>query len=71
MAVVNCVANGVQGSSNNVPVERWIDVFLVEPSLNRNRTNNGDIYVEIIGPTLNGGANASQVVVHQVPYLIK
>jgi Flp pilus assembly protein TadG len=71
MAVVNCVANGVQGSSNNVPVERWIDVFLVEPSLNRSRTNNGDIYVEIIGPTLNGGANASQVVVHQVPYLIK
>jgi hypothetical protein len=65
------MANGVKGSSTDVPVEKWIDVFLVEPSLNRDRTNNGDVYVEIIGPTLNGGGNASQVIVHQVPYLIK
>jgi Flp pilus assembly protein TadG len=72
VAVVNCLANNVKGSSTNVPVEKWIDVFLVEPSLNRARTNDGDIYVEVIGETVNGGsANASQVIVHQVPYLIK
>jgi hypothetical protein len=71
VAVVNCVANGVKGDSNDVPVEKWIDAFLVEPSLNRARTNDGDMYVEIIGETVNGGANASQVIVHQVPYLIK
>lgn len=72
VAVVNCMANNVKGSSTDVPVEKWIDVFLVEPSLQRARTNPGDIYVEIIGETVNSGtANASQVIVHQVPYLIK
>jgi Flp pilus assembly protein TadG len=71
VAVVNCVANGVNGNSTNVPVEKWIDVFLVEPSLQRARTNDGDMYVEIIGETVNGGANSTQVVVHQVPTLIK
>jgi len=72
VAVVNCLANGVKGNSTGVPVEKWIDVFLVEPSLQRARTNDGDIYVEIIGETVNSGnSNASQVVMHQVPYLIK
>ena len=71
VAVVNCQANSVGGNSNNVPVEKWIDVFLVEPSINRQRTNNGDIYAEVIGETVNGGNNATQVVVHQVPHLVK
>ncbi len=72
VAVVNCLANNVKGNSTDVPVEKWIDVFLVEPSLQRARTNDGDIYVEIIGETVNGGgANANQVIVHQVPYLLK
>jgi Flp pilus assembly protein TadG len=71
VAVVNCLANGVKGNSVDVPVEKWIDVFLVEPSLQRARTNDGDMYVEIIGETVNGGSNANQVIVHQVPTLIK
>jgi hypothetical protein len=71
VAVVNCQANSVGGNSNGVPVEKWIDVFLVEPSINRDRTNNGDIYAEVIGETVNGGNNATQVVVHQVPHLVK
>lgn len=71
VAIVNCQANNVGGNSTGVPVEKWIDVFLVEPSVNRQRTNNGDIYAEIIGETVNGGANATQVVVHQVPHLVK
>jgi hypothetical protein len=71
VAVVNCMANSVNGSSTNVPVEKWIDVFLVEPSVNRARTNNGDMYVEVIGETRNSGQNATQVIVHQVPTLIK
>jgi Flp pilus assembly protein TadG len=73
VAVVNCSANSVNGSSTGVPVEKWIDVFLVEPSLNRARTNNGDLYVEIIGEAVAGGAGqtAGQVVRHDAPYLIK
>lgn len=73
MAVVNCQANSVNGSANNVPVIKWVDLFLVEPSLNRARTNNGDIYVEVIGETLVGGgtAPAGSVIRHDVPVLIR
>jgi hypothetical protein len=65
------MANGVKGNSTDVPVEKWIDVFLVEPSANRARTNNGDLYVEVIGETQNAGQNASAVILRRVPYLIK
>jgi Flp pilus assembly protein TadG len=73
VAVVNCGANNVHGNSTDVPVEKWIEVFLVEPSLQRDRTNAGDIYVEVIGETVAGGsgATAGQVIRHDVPYLIK
>jgi hypothetical protein len=71
VAVVNCTANSVNGNSTDVPVEKWIDVFLVEPSENRAKTNDGDMYVEVVGETKNSGQNASAVIVRQVPYLIK
>ena len=73
VAVVDCTANGVKGNVNNVPVEKWIDIFLVEPSLQRDRTNDGDMYVEVIGESLAGGSGstAGQVIRHDVPYLIK
>lgn len=73
VAVVNCLANNVHGNSTNVPVEKWIDVFLVEPSVNRARTNQGDIYAEVIGEAVSGGSGstAGQVIRHDVPYLIK
>lgn len=35
VAVINCVANSVNGNSTGVPVSKWIEAFLVEPSLNR------------------------------------
>ena len=73
VAVVNCLANSVNGAASGVPVEKWIDVFLVEPSVNRARTNNGDLYVEVIGEAAAGGSGqtAGQVIRHDVPYLIK
>ena len=73
-AVINCTANNVHGSSTNVPVEKWIELFLVEPSINRTdgRTNAGDVYVEVIGETIAGaGATAGQVVRRDLPYLVK
>ena len=73
-AVINCTANNVHGNSTNVPVEKWIELFLVEPSLNRNsgRTGTGDVYVEVIGETQAGaGATAGQVIRRDVPYLVK
>ncbi|HET7708015.1 MAG TPA: pilus assembly protein TadG-related protein [Sphingomicrobium sp.] len=73
VAVVNCIAEDVRGNSTGVQVEKWIDVFLVEPSVNRSRTNNGDLYAEIIGEAVSGGAGSTvaQVVRHDLPYLIK
>jgi Flp pilus assembly protein TadG len=72
VAVVNCVAESVNGNETNLAVVKWIDVFLVEPSLNRARTNAGDVYAEVIGETQTGaGATAGQVVRRDVPYLVK
>ncbi|WP_395000303.1 pilus assembly protein TadG-related protein [Sphingomonas sp.] len=72
LAVVNCTANGVNGNSTNVPVQKWMEMFLVEPSLNRTRTNAGDIYAEVIRETISGaGATAGQVVRRDTPYLVK
>ncbi|HEX7850924.1 MAG TPA: pilus assembly protein TadG-related protein [Sphingomonas sp.] len=73
VAVVNCQQNSVNGSSTNVPVVKWVELFLVEPSANRARTNAGDIYAEIIGETNSGsaGGTAGQVVYKTVPYLIE
>jgi Flp pilus assembly protein TadG len=83
VAVVNCTANSVNGAATNVPVEKWIDIFLVEPSFargsassgthGRSGTSAGDVYVEVIGETSAGanGATAGQVVRRDKPYLIE
>ncbi|MEA1072509.1 pilus assembly protein TadG-related protein [Sphingomonas sp. LY160] len=72
VAVVNCVAQSVNGAVDNLPVVKWIDVFLVQPSLNRARTSAGDVYAEVIGETQTGaGATAGQVVRRDIPYLVK
>ena len=73
-AVINCTANNVHGGGGTVyPVLKWIELFLVEPSLPRTNTDKNDIYVEIIGETSSGAAgnNPSQVVRRDVPYLIR
>lgn len=73
VAVVNCLANSVNGNSVDVPVAKWVEAFLVEPSMNRDRTSQGDVYIEVIGETQAGGAGATagQVVRRDVPYLVK
>jgi hypothetical protein len=60
----------------------WMDVFLVEPSLDRHQdekksssalyTSAGDFYGEIIGRTTQGSGGAtSQIVRRDKPYLVK
>jgi hypothetical protein len=71
VAVVDCQAGQVKGSSP-VKVKKWVDMFLVEPSLNRPRTGQDQIYVEIIGDaTKPGGGNSYQYYSRNKPYLIK
>ena len=74
-AVINCTAQGVNGKSTNVQVQKWIDLFLVQPSEPRVtgvRTSNSDVYVELIGETTNAtNSGAVQAVKKSIPYLIE
>jgi hypothetical protein len=68
----NCAA--LSGGSTEVDVGAWIEVFLVQPSVDRPQigVNASDIYVEIIGNTnpTDSGAVA-QVVTRDVPFLVE
>ena len=82
VAVVNCT--GLTGKKPIVPID-WIDVFLVEPSIDRERstgqgnnkvttryTNKGDIYVEAVRRNEQAGEGASiQFVRRDKPYLVR
>jgi len=72
-AVLNCNAYNVHGGGNiTYPVLKWVELFLVEPSLQRDRTDANDVYVEIISITSMGaGQTAGQVIRRDVPYLVK
>ena len=73
IAIVNCLANSVRGASTGVPVRKWMDVFLVQPSADRDRTSKDEIYVEIIEETRAGsaGETAGTVIRRDVPFLIR
>jgi Flp pilus assembly protein TadG len=73
MAVINCVAQDLHGQGKDVTVAKWVELFLVEPSVDRDRTSKGDIYVEVVRETNAGGAapTNAQVVKRDVPYLVK
>lgn len=73
IAVVNCTAEAVQGRTEDVHVTRWVDMFLIEPSLSRTRTEASDVYGEIIGETTlgGGGGTTGNTVRRDVPYLVE
>jgi len=73
-AVLNCQALTIHGKTSNVSVPTWLDMFLVEPSLDRGSgvnqfTDKKDVYVEIIGTTTASSAN--QVIERNKPFLIR
>lgn len=81
VAVVNCT--GLMGKKPVIPLD-WIDVFLVEPSIDRERstgqgkdkvtttyTNKGDIYVEAVRRNEQGDAASIQFVRRDKPYLVR
>ena len=71
IAVVNCLEESVNGNSTGVVVKDWLDVFLVEPSINRERTSDGDVYVEVVGRSGNLSNSSAQQIKKAVPYLIE
>jgi Flp pilus assembly protein TadG len=68
----NCAA--LHGSSTPVQVQKWVEMFLVEPGVPNPGRGNGDsgneIYLEVIREVDPGGA-AAQVVRRDVPYLVR
>ena len=76
VAVIDCT--GLNGRDTVVPAD-WVDVFLVEPTIRRVdgsgsvRTDDGDVYVEIIGTRPLPGVNQSvgDVIRRDVPRLIE
>jgi len=74
LAVINCVQQSVNGHSVNVETIKWVDIFLVEPSIDRttNRTSKDEIYIEVIGETETAGnGNQGQLIRRDVPYLVR
>ena len=78
VAVLNCYALKLHGKSSGIDPVKWLDVFLVEPSIARGNGKNAytdkkEVYVEVIGDTGTGlnGASNPQVIERSVPYLIE
>jgi len=72
VAVINCGAESVNGKKAGVGVTKWIDVFLVEPSVARTRTTANDLYVEVIKERdVGSNATTGGTVRRDVPYLIE
>jgi Flp pilus assembly protein TadG len=74
-AVLNC--SGKSGRFTAPPVA-WVDLFLVEPALQRTdaagnvRTGSSDIYVEVIGASrIAGEGGSTGSVARSVPYLVE
>jgi Flp pilus assembly protein TadG len=68
----NCSA--LHGSSTPVQIQKWVEMFLVEPGVPNPGRGNGDsgdeIYLEVIREVDPGGA-AAQLVRRDVPYLVR
>lgn len=72
VAVINCEEQGIQGKTEDVEVTKFIDVFLTEPAVPRQRAEIHDVYVEIIGESAQAAqGNNPQLVKKAVPYLIE
>lgn len=72
--VTNC--SSLHGASVPVDIDEWVDVFLVEPSIDdpvRHNAFRDAIYVEVIGPSKTAGGNTYgvQTVRRDVPYLVR
>lgn len=72
VAVADCTNAG--GGKQSLPVNKWMDIFLTEPSWDRSSpvTSNKEIYGEIIGPaTKPDGTNAFQYYSRQKAVLLQ
>lgn len=71
IAVINCEQEAVQGKTTDVVVTKHVDMFLVEPTAPRDRTEVHDVYMEVVGLSANASQGNVQIVKKAVPYLIE
>jgi Flp pilus assembly protein TadG len=88
VAIVNCNAqNGKINGTDTVKVAKWVDVFMVEPSVDRERctpkagkpgqwdcvayTPSTDVYFEVLGETPATTGGGGKAIRRSVPYLIE
>lgn len=77
VAVINCKRHDVKGNTKGVPVATWVDVFLVQPSVDRGPgnkfTRKDEIYGEVVGETdvTRVGAPIGPTIRRDVPYLVR
>jgi len=71
--VENCAS--LSGASRTVDVSNWVDMFLVEPTMDGrgNGATKDSIYMEIIGRTAGTGTGSqtAQTIRRDVPYLVR
>jgi Flp pilus assembly protein TadG len=64
----------LHGASTPVQIQKWVEMFLVEPGVASPGRGNGDsgneIYLEVIGEVTPGGS-AAQLVRRDTPYLVR
>lgn len=63
-AGIDCAANAINGAKNNVPVDKWVKVFLTEPA----DRNTKDLFVEVLGTAQGNGQGG---VIHDVVQLYR
>lgn len=68
VATMNCMEHNVKGSSNNVPVIKFIEMFLTEEAGDPVANSEHDIYAEVIGVVEPGGHDG---VLHEYPVLYR
>jgi Flp pilus assembly protein TadG len=70
-AAIDCQANPINGNASNIPVLKFVRLFLTEPAGNGGGTNNADVWAEEIEEVEVGGSSAGTGFIHDVVQLYR
>ena len=67
VAVVDCTGLTINGNTPNVPVQHYLSMFLTEPA----ESNQGDVYMEVVGFDANGGGGLAPIQLREWVELVR
>jgi Flp pilus assembly protein TadG len=70
VAGVDCTTISINGNTPNVPVLQYLTMFLTKPAVTQG-ANNGDVYMEIVGYSANGGGGLAPVQLREWVELVR